>query len=302
MSPANVFASLHRDAHFLVRNYLREHLTLWFGVGLLALARHVAPLPALRLEAHHLVFSLLAIPFGWWVASVIHNAGHANFSSPWRNRLMGEFAGLYLGYGFTNFILIHGLHHAHSDDEDDPVSPAGTTFFQYFTQPLRHPTARARRTLRKLHGHRPDAARTRLLEVLLFQANLVMRVAFFYLLFGPNLFLSFYVVSVVSDVAILAHINFACHRNHADGSVEVVNLSGNLYYRVANFVTRGGYFHKNHHLRPGLFDPRDFDGDARPMFTLPPSRNTLPEQAIRNRSWLQRLKQKLDVDGIWGEV
>lgn len=211
---------------------------------------------------------------------------------------MGEFAGLYLGYGFTNFILIHGLHHAHSDGEDDPVSPAGTTFFQYFTQPLRHPTARARRTLRKLHEHRPDAARTRLLEVVLFQANLVMRVAFFYLLLGPNLFLSFYVVSIVSDVAILAHINFACHRNNADGSVEVVNLSGNLYYRVANFVTTGGYFHKNHHLRPGLFDPRQLETDPRPLLTVQPSRIAQQNKALRRSS---RLKRLLDVDGIWGE-
>jgi len=299
MPPAKVFSAIRRDARALARHYASEAVVLCVVVGALALLRQRFPLSPLALAPRHLVATLLAVPFGWWVASVVHNAGHNNFGGPLRNRVMGELSGAYLGYGFTSFILIHGLHHMHADREDDPVSPDGMTFLRYFSGPLRYPTARARRTLFKLHGHTPGHLLVRVAEVLLFAANLLLRVAAFYLLLGPTRFLAFYVPSIVSDVAILAHINFACHRNRPDGAVEVVNLTGSLYYRFANFVTTGGYFHKNHHLRPELFDPRTLDADPVELLTVAPD-PALVTAAPRQRSGAF-LARYFDLDGLWGE-
>jgi len=297
MPPSKVFSAIRRDATHLARRYATEHLCLWAVVGALSLLRQRFPAGPFALAPWHLLAAALAIPFGWWVASVVHNAGHNNFGGPLRNRVMGELSGAYLGYGFTSFILIHGLHHMHADREDDPVSPEGMSFLRYFSGPLRYPTARARRTLFRLHGHTPGHGFVRALEVLFFGGNLLLRVAAWYLLFGPSLFVAFYVTSIVSDVAILAHINFACHRNREDGAVEIVNLTDSLYYRVANAVTTGGYFHKNHHLRPELFDPRSFESDPAPLLSLPPD----PARATTARQHAGRgLRRYFDLVGLWG--
>lgn len=296
MSPASTFASLRKDPRFLLRRYLVEHVVL---VGILGLSIALRGVDTeLVLTPHHALAIPLSIPFGWWVASVIHNAGHGNFSTPLRNRVMGELAGAYLGYGLTNFILIHGLHHAYADRDYDPVSPRGMSFLRFLSGPLRHATRRARRFLDDTHGKSPHYGAVRVGEALLFHANLALRVACIAVLLGPALFLAFYVPSILSDIAILAHINYVCHRDRPDGSVEIVNLDHNLYYRLTNWVTCGGYFHKSHHLRPHLFDPRTFDPGPRPLFTLEPSETPLELRRPRRRGALVRY---FDLAHIWGE-
>jgi Fatty acid desaturase len=248
-----VLSRCRREPWALTRAYLWEGAAL---TTLVAVAITWRP-PTFTLDWHagHLVFALAAVPFGWWVSSAIHNAGHGNFPRL-LNRVMGEFAGAWLGYGFTNFALIHGLHHAYTDSELDPVSPRGHAFWRYWVSPLGIPTAVARRYLRQVHGAHPRYTAIAVGEVVLFNLNLGLRLALWFVLFGPAGFLAFYGVSIASNVTILAHINYACHRDAPDGDVHIVNLDGTLYYRLANAITSGGYFHKSHHDHPHLFDPR----------------------------------------------
>ena len=297
MRASAIFQRCRADAKFLMRRYFFETLQLLSIVAPLAWLRWTA-FTSFDLVPAHALAVVVAIPFGWFVASLVHNAGHSNF--PGRsNRVIGEFAGAYLGYGYTSFVLIHTLHHSHTDRKHDPVSPRGLTFFQYLISPLRHPTRIARAYLASVHGASPGYERVRWGEFVAFNANVILRVAMWALVFGPELFLLFYIPSILSDVAILAHINYACHRDQYDGSVEIVNLSGNLYYDVANAVTMGGYFHKNHHLQPKLIDPRTVDERSAPMLTIPPQEQVSEgARAVRPTGVVRRY---FDLGGIWGE-
>lgn len=268
---------------YLVRCYLRDAVVL---LTLLSITWWLRGAPSdFGFQRWHLVLPLFAVPFGWWVSSVMHNTGHGNFPRG-VNRVLGEFAGAWLGYGLTNFTLIHSLHHAYADHEHDPVSPRGHGFVAFLLSPMGIATQRARRWLRERHGHKPAYEWTARAEWVLFQVNVVLRGALWLTLFGPSGFVFFYVVSLCSNVAILAHINFACHRDHPDGSVEVVDLEHGLYYRLANAVTAGGYFHRSHHAAPGLLDPRTRRVTT-PMFTVEATRTAALDARTR-------------LDGVWG--
>ncbi len=294
MSPAKIFAKCRSDHTFLVRHYALEALFLAVGIGSSFAIRH--PQARLHLGPAHLALALVAVPVGWRMASLLHNAGHGNFPGRRVNRAVGELAANYLLYGFANFVLIHALHHAYSDREHDPVSPRGRSFLAFLFAPMRYATARARRYLFLLHRGKRGYEAIRVGELVLFHVNIALRALLWFGALGPDLFVSFYLPSVASNVAILAHINFVCHRNRNDGAVEVVNHQEKLYYRVANWVTVGGYFHKNHHLQPRLYDPRALEEPARPTLTVEPSR-TATTTPPATGSCLERY---FDIAGIWG--
>ena len=289
MSPARLFSRFTRDPLRLTRYYGLETLVLVVSTWGLSW-RYSAQL---ELRGFHLLALFFALPFGWWVSAVLHAAAHGSYRGRWLNRVLGELSGAYVGYGFGSFVLIHGLHHTHSDERHDPVCPRQMTFIRFLSGPMRHAIVKARAYLDETHGAHPHYALIRLVEGLLFHVNLALRVSLWFLLFGPELFVAFYVPSILSNVAILAHINFACHRDREDGTVQIVNLDHNLYYRLANAVTSGGYYHEAHHLHPGLRDPRSAARDAE-VSTTRPSHD-------HRGGLIARAKRYFDVSGIWGE-
>ena len=289
MSPARIFARIQRDPFELARYYAAEAGVLLLLVAALSDRWR----SEIHLETLHLLAPLLAVPLGWWVSSVLHAAAHASHGALLWNRLLGELAGAYVGYGFGSFVLIHGLHHGHADTPRDPVSPRGMSFLRFFSGPMRHATRKALEFLDALHGGSPHYRWARVLRAVGFYVNLGLRAALWYLLFGPELFLLLYVPSLVSNVAILAHINYVCHRD--DGGpdeVVIVNLDHNLYYRLANAITSGGYYHRAHHLHPRLRDPRSA---ARPEdLSLDRPAAAAPAGP------LAALAAYFDLHGIWG--
>jgi hypothetical protein len=60
----------------------------------------------------------------------------------------------------------------------------------------------------------------------------------------------------MANIFVFAHINYATHVQSRDGDFEIINLDSNFYYRFINVVSFGGYFHKNHHLKPYAFNPK----------------------------------------------
>jgi hypothetical protein len=53
-----------------------------------------------------------------------------------------------------------------------------------------------------------------------------------------------------------AWFNYVTHRPLGDGAI-IVNRNEHAY-KLVNAIAFGLYFHRNHHIRPSLFDPRSF--------------------------------------------
>lgn len=256
MTSTKTYLNIKKDPRFLLKVYIIEMMIFAVLCVLLLSFRELTQVNLL------VGFSVLplAIIFGWMISSFLHNASHGNVGDKFLNRAVGEFCGTWVLYGFTNFIMVHMLHHQYSDEELDPVNPRGMSFLVFLSAPMRYMIVVAKKFLFLQHG---DKANYRLImntQTVIFHLNLVLKIVFWYLLFGKTLFLFFYVPAFLSNVAILAHINYICHRDLEDGTVEIVNINHNLYYKFANFVTFGGYFHKNHHMKLNAFNPMTLNG------------------------------------------
>lgn len=235
---------------------------------------------------------VLAIINGLLVSSFLHNTAHGNVGSKYINRLVGEYCGYWVLYGFSNFVLVHMLHHQFSDKDLDPVNPKGMSFFTFLTAPMRYMIKTTKQFLYKVHGDKKNYQIIMSAQIIIFHLNLGLRLVIWYLLLGKTLFLCFYLPGFFTIVTIFAHINYVCHRDHEDGTVEVVNLNHNFYFKVANFFTIGGYFHKNHHLNMKAFDPRQVDKKRNNPLS------TVQKASSYEGSFLSRY---MAVHNVWGE-
>jgi hypothetical protein len=77
-----------------------------------------------------------------------------------------------------------------------------------------------------------------------------LKVVFWYLILGPQLFAFLFVFSAAFKMAHYAWFNYATHV-YSEGSTTIVNLDFG-FYKFVNFVSFGLYYHKNHHLRPSF--------------------------------------------------
>lgn len=149
LAPATIFKRISERPYYLVGQYFYDCL-LWGTLAVLAffnIQRH-------EWSYHYtdLVVVILAIIMGWLVSSFIHNTAHNNIKNKYINRLVGEFCGLWVMYGFKNFILIHILHHKYSDQELDPVNPKGMSFFKFLTAPMRYMIRTGSKYMELKHG------------------------------------------------------------------------------------------------------------------------------------------------------
>lgn len=254
LAPATIFKRISERPYYLVGQYFYDCL-LWGTLAVLAffnIQRH-------EWSYHYtdLVVVILAIIMGWLVSSFIHNTAHNNIKNKYINRLVGEFCGLWVMYGFKNFILIHILHHKYSDQELDPVNPKGMSFFKFLTAPMRYMIRTGSKYMELKHGEHRHFKMIKFGHYFFFHLSVIARLFFFYSVLGGKYFVIFYMVSLASNISILAHINYICHKELPNGDVEILNFDHNIYYKVANLITCGGYYHKNHHLNQNLFDPRE---------------------------------------------
>lgn len=212
---------VRKDKSFLLKTYAVEALVF------LALCTLVGNLE-LSMEAHILMVPVGAI-FGLMVASFIHNTSHSNIKNKVLNRVIGEFCGAWVLYGFSNFVMIHFLHHRYSDTDHDPVNPKGMSFLVFLFAPMRYMIKVAVGWLKEVHGHEKDYAQILATQTVLFHVNLVLKLVFWFMLLGPALFLCFYIPSLMANYGVHAHINYVCHSENEDGSIEILNLNHNLY-------------------------------------------------------------------------
>jgi hypothetical protein len=75
------------------------------------------------------------------------------------------------------------------------------------------------------------------------------------------------IVSKIVNYAWYIHFNYFTHQPNADGDMEVLNLNHNFYYKLMNATMAGIYYHKNHHRKASLFDPRTLEQEqaAKPL-------------------------------------
>lgn len=299
MSPTLTFSRIQKDDQYLVRSYFFDSaLTVLILAGL----QFGDWRPGGFLGNWALALLPFAIIWGCMIASFLHNTSHENVGGKIMNRLAGEFCGVWVLYGFTNFIMVHHLHHRYSDEKHDPVHPGEMNFLVFLSAPMRYMIKAAKGWLREQHGHLSDYEWTMKLQIALFHLNLVLKIFFWRAVMGQELFLFFYLPSLLANYAILAHINYVCHRDHADGSVEIVNLNHNAYYRFANLITFGGYFHKNHHIRLNVFHPGKLQGARfeRPYFSVRPLLENVEALPVRKQN-ISRFVRYFDLQ-VWGEA
>lgn len=233
---------------------------------------------------------ILGVVSGWIVSSFLHNASHGNIKNPYLNRFIGEFCGYWVLYGFTNFVLIHLLHHKHTDEELDPVNPKGMGFIKFVSAPMRYMIQKAKLSLFQMHGHHADYRMIWAMQFVVLNINLGLRLVLWYTFLGQELFLLFYLPGLFSNIMLFAHINYVTHRNLEDGTVEIVNINHNLYYKMINFITIGGYFHKNHHINVKAFNPMS-------MMAEDEGRMSVPVHQYGG----SRFARYFNIHNVWGE-
>ncbi len=281
MSPAKIFLRIKKDPAYLLKVYVRDTLVLSVLCLLLSQVNHS------QISFGTLVALLpLGIILGAMIGSFIHNSSHSNVGHKFLNRVVGEFCGTWTLYGFTNFVMIHMLHHQYTDEKHDPVNPKGMNFFVFLSAPMRYMIRVTKGWLNEVHGTKVGYQQTMMIQTFFFHLNVILRLVFWYFAFGPELFLSFYLPSLAANYSVHAHINYVCHRDQEDGSIEIMNLNHNLYYKFANLITFGGYYHKNHHLKLNVFNPASLGNES---------------NLVKKTKERSGLKEFFDLDGVWGE-
>lgn len=253
-------------------------LSLLTGVGLCWLAYSIMPASHYALAPSW--WHALLVPLGIYVGGIsavwMHNATHGSFKNPYVNALCGHVAGIHQLWGFTGWKLIHLLHHMYSDDvEHDTHPPKGMTFWQFGKKMFVYSSACVSKRYREHWG---DNTQTRLLQkttLFIFMAMAFSYLTFWFLLLGTTGFIFFYIPSYVANHLLYVDINYSAHPvNPETGQTAAANLNHNLYYKLANAMWHGIYFHGNHHRKPLLFNPRHMQAREQK-----PQENTLKKAA-----------------------
>lgn len=211
---------------------------------------------------HFATWQLLLVPLGIYAGGIsavfIHNATHHSFPKMWLNELCGYLSGLHQLWGYMGWKLIHLVHHQYSDNADmDPHPPKDRTFWQFARVMFLESSAKISERYREHWG-------TNTLTKVLHKGVLVMffgltmaSLLFWYLLLGPMGFVFFYIPSYIANHLLFVDINYSAHpKDAATGDTKAANLNHNWYYKIANAIWFGIYFHGNHHRKPALFNPR----------------------------------------------
>ncbi len=256
------WASFRQDRYFFLK-YFSLQLVIFLGLFALVYSLR-GPLDWSLYTPYWPVLLPLAFVAGIKIPVVLHNAVHENFQPRRRNEVIGEVAGAFVLFGMAPFRISHILHHAHADSEMDPHPPNGRSFAMFLLTTQLNSIRVIRRKFLDYHGERFSSHAILIGEMGIYYLGILARVAFWVWLLGPALFVTFFVPAWLTNLLVFAHINFATHKTMPDGSVEMLNLNGNGYYRLVNFLGDGAYFHANHHRWQKRINPMRADSWRKP--------------------------------------
>ena len=211
-----------KDRYFFLKYFFMQMLTSLALLSLLYYLRTPFAAP------FHLSLPLLAlVPFsvmlGVAAPALLHNAVHGNLPRPWMNEVLGEVIGFFVLFGLGPFRISHFLHHAFADTDRDPHPPLGKGFGYFLATTQMNTIKVIRRSFLDHHGDTRAMHGVLFAEMAFYYVSLVARVACWVWLLGPALFVVAYLPAYVTNVLVFAHINFATHKTHADGTTEIVN-------------------------------------------------------------------------------
>jgi fatty acid desaturase len=209
-----------------------------------------------------LLLPLLGALIGLQSAWLMHNAAHESIKPAWLNRLIGEMTGLHQLSGFPGWAVFHIIHHQNPDDPlKDPHPPVLMTFREYFWQMGPLMARVAHNAFFELWGESESTQRMWKMVVWSSLLCRYMRNAFLLIVLGPVVFVLGFIVSKLVNYAWYVHFNYYTHQPNEKGDIEILNLNHNLYYRLMNATMAGIYFHRNHHKKASLFNPRTLDSE-----------------------------------------
>ncbi|OUR99538.1 hypothetical protein A9Q84_00530 [Halobacteriovorax marinus] len=243
-----------KDPNYFL-NYFKGNLVLFSILsGLLLILRK--DFFYFEFHLYQIAIVLSGIVFGLIIATTFHNTSHGNIKPRWLNTVIGEFCGAYTLDGMRNFRVGHMLHHIHTDDPElDPHPPLGLSFIQFIITSKDKTIEVLINAYFKFHGKSQESEANIKSQILIYKLGVVSKILFWFLLFGPVGFLIFYIPSYLSYFLGFAHLNYISHQPDESGDVVVKNHDGTVFYKIMNALTAGGYYHKNHHLFPGLYNP-----------------------------------------------
>lgn len=243
-----------KDPNYFL-NYFKGNIFVFsLGVALLLLVKE--NVFAWNFSLISLGLLPVGIIFGLIVATAFHNASHGNIKPRTLNTIIGEFCGAYTLDGMRNFRVGHMLHHIHADDPDhDPHPPQGLTFLEFIKTSKDRTIEVLINVYYKNHGETEESKKNIELQIKTYKIGVLLKIAFWFLLFGPVGFVLFFVPSYLSYFFGFAHLNYISHQPDESGEVVVKNHKGGAFFNIMNIITSGGYYHKNHHLYPSYYNP-----------------------------------------------
>lgn len=246
------FRNFRKDPAFFLK-YFSAQMTIMLALSyLLKDVTH----GELSLRWGHAALLPLAFAFGLQIPVALHNAVHSNIKPKWLNEIIGELCGFFVLFGMAPFRISHVLHHAHADHPElDTHPPMGKSFFYFLTTTQMNSIRVIANQYFSIHGKSKKTLGIMGIQMPIYYVGLLARVFIWWKLLGPTYFVAFFLPAYVTNLVVFAHINWATHQTLPDGEVVIVNLNHNLYYKTVNFLGAGCYFHLNHHLRPGLYNP-----------------------------------------------
>ncbi|MBK9294408.1 MAG: fatty acid desaturase [Oligoflexia bacterium] len=201
---------------------------------------------------------LLAMP----ATALIHCASHMSIKPRFLNRIVGEFCGLFQLTGFPDWTIIHVIHHTYTDDPKlDPHPPMQLGYWQ-FTKTMREAILKSYinyyfKTFEQ--NDKTIAAIKKFGRTAKFDH--VMKIFFWFFIFKPEIFSFLFITSIIFKMFYFSWLNYASHRPAKHG-VEILNHTKGLY-KIANFFSFGLFYHKNHHLKPSLFNPKYYKEETK---------------------------------------
>lgn len=210
-----------------------------------------------------LIFSFVAIGITFMVTSIYHSAAHESFKPRWSNRFLGELCGLIHTSNLDEWGIIHHFHHLHADDPQlDPHPPSGLTFFEFAsTTGNKVAQSLGLHYFRTYERNEYFASIIKKTGMTIYTRQLMLT-GFWYLILGPEMFVYFFGVNIVFKKVHYAWLNWSTH-GEEQGKVQVFNRLSGLY-KLINLISLNLYYHKNHHARPYLYNPKKAQLEAEP--------------------------------------
>jgi fatty acid desaturase len=216
----------------------------------------------------HLGLLPVAFAFGLQVPVALHNAVHFNIKPKLLNEIVGEVCGFFVLFGMAPFRISHVLHHANADDEElDPHPPRGKGFLYFLGTTQMNSIRVIGNQYFSVHGKNKKTYAIMALQMPVYYVGLLARLFIWWKLMGPTYFAAFFVPAYFTNLVVFAHINWATHQTLPSGEVVIVNLNHNLYYKLVNLIGAGAYYHLNHHLKPGFYNPSTMEA-PKPQATV----------------------------------